>query len=119
MGLILMCCDRSVPHHRQLAKFTVGLRSLKVRESALSIQRLFLFFFFFKNLQVKKETHLSFCHSTCKPGSMGKVQRPGSLHFAESCTTQQKEGKMQLNRNVCISRPFCTGCQKQTNKRRF
>lgn len=63
--------------------------------------------------------YLSFCHSTCKSGSMGKVQRPDYLHFAESCTAQRKEGKMQLNWNGSISCSFCTGAKTKYKEIKF
>lgn len=59
-----------------------------------------------------------FCHSTCKLGSIGKVQRPNYLHFAESCTTQQKEAKMQLNWNGNISGFFFALVPKQSKKKK-
>lgn len=58
------------------------------------------------------------CHSTCKLGSIGKVQGPDHLHFAESCTTQQKKAKMQLNWNGTLSGFFGTDAKTKFKKKK-
>lgn len=109
MGLILVCCDTSAPHHSLPSSQEVSGAS--ARESQLSaFKETFVF-------SCTGEETWS-CHSTCKLVSIGKVQRPDYLHFAESCTTQQKKAKMQLNQNGSISDFFFVLVPKQSLKKK-